>query len=110
MTPPRVRVCRRVAEAVAIGLFKPMILLPAAWLSELPPDMLEAVLAHELAHVRRLDLWVNLLQRLVETLLFYHPAMWWLSHRLRTERELCCDELAATVTNDRVRYAETLEQ
>ncbi|MFM9961238.1 MAG: M56 family metallopeptidase [Planctomycetaceae bacterium] len=109
MAQPRVRVCRRVAEAVAIGLFKPMILLPAAWLAELPPDMLEAVLAHELAHVRRLDLWVNLLQRLVETLLFYHPAVWWLSRRLRVERELCCDELAATVTNDRIRYAETLE-
>ena len=106
---PRVRVCRRVAEAVAIGLFKPMILLPAAWVMELPADMLEAVLAHELAHVRRLDLWVNLLQRLVETLLFYHPAVWWLSRRLRIERELCCDELAAEVTRDRVRYAETLE-
>ena len=106
---PSVRVCRRVAEAVAVGLFKPMILLPAAWVAELPLDMLEAVLAHELAHVRRLDLWVNLLQRIVETLLFYHPAVWWLSRRLRVERELCCDELAANVTRDRVRYAETLE-
>ncbi|MFM9962531.1 MAG: M56 family metallopeptidase [Planctomycetaceae bacterium] len=109
LTPPRVRVCHRVAEAVAVGLFKPMILLPAAWLTELPPDMLEAVLAHELAHIRRLDLWVNLLQRLVETMLFYHPAVWWLSRRLRIEREHCCDEFAVTVTNDRVRYAETLE-
>ena len=71
MKMPSVRVCRRVAEAVAVGLFKPMILLPAAWVAELPLDMLEAVLAHELAHVRRLDLWVNLLQRIVETLLFY---------------------------------------
>ncbi len=109
MQQPRVRICRRVAEAVAVGLFKPMILLPAAWVTELPPDMLEAVLAHELAHVRRLDLWVNLLQRIVETLLFYHPAVWWLSRRLRVERELCCDDLAATVTHDRLRYAETLE-
>ncbi len=109
MQQPRVRICRRVAEAVAVGLFKPMILLPAAWVTELPADMLEAVLAHELAHVRRLDLWVNLLQRIVETLLFYHPAVWWLSRRLRIERELCCDDLAVTATNNRLRYAETLE-
>lgn len=109
MAQPTVRLCRRVSEAVALGLFKPMILLPVSWATELPPDMLEAVLAHELAHVRRFDLWVNLLQRLVETLLFYHPAVWWLSRRLRIERELCCDDLAATVTNNRLRYAETLE-
>lgn len=110
MWQPSVRVCRRLTEAVALGLFKPMILLPAAWLTELPPDMLEAVLAHELAHIRRLDLWVNLFQRLVETVLFYHPAVWWLSRRLRMERELCCDECAANLMQDRVRYAEMLEQ
>lgn len=106
---PRLCVCRQVREAIATGLIRPLILVPAAWLAELSPDMLEAVLAHELAHLRRLDLWVNLFQRLMETLLFYHPAVWWSSRRLRMERELCCDELAVTVTQDRVRYAQTLE-
>jgi outer membrane protein assembly factor BamA len=75
----------------------------------MPPDMLEAVLAHELAHIRRHDLWINLFQRIVETLLFYHPAVWWLSRRLRIERELCCDELVVRVTQNPLRYAETLE-
>ena len=68
-----------------------MILLPTSWLTELPPDMLESIIAHELAHIRRGDLWVNLLQRVIEVLLFYHPAVWWLSQRIRVERELCCD-------------------
>jgi hypothetical protein len=71
--------------------------------------MLEAVLAHELAHIRRWDLWVNLGQRVVETLLFYHPAVWWLSRRLRGERELCCDELAVKATGERVVYVSALE-
>lgn len=109
MRVPLVRTSARVAEAVAIGLLRPMVLVPAAWVTELPPDMLEAVLAHELAHLRRFDLWVNLFQGIVETLLFYHPAVWWLSRRLRTERELCCDEIAVAVTQDNVRYAEMLE-
>lgn len=110
MTVPLVRTSVRVAEAVAVGLFRPMILLPVAWVTELPPDMLEAVIAHELAHLRRFDLWVNLFQGLVETLLFYHPAVWWLSRQVRRERELCCDELAVAVTQNSLRYAEMLEQ
>ncbi len=109
MRVPRVGLSPRVTEAVAMGLFRPLILLPVAWATSLPPDMIEAVLAHELAHIRRYDLWVNLMQRVVETLIFYHPAVWWLSGRLRQERELCCDELAVATTRDDVRYAETLE-
>ncbi|MDB5387834.1 MAG: hypothetical protein JWM11_3480 [Planctomycetaceae bacterium] len=109
ITMPYVRLSHRVTEAIVAGFFKPMILLPIAWVTELPADMLEAVIAHELAHIRRGDLWINLLQRLVETLLFYHPAIWWLSRRLRIERELCCDELVVSVTQNRLRYAETLE-
>ncbi len=109
MRSPRVGLSDRVVEAVAIGLLRPMVLLPVAWATSLPPDMLEAVLAHELAHIRRFDLWVNLLQGVVETLLFYHPAVWWMSRRLRRERELCCDELAVSVTRDNLRYAEMLE-
>jgi hypothetical protein len=86
-----------------------MVLLPVTMLTQLPPEMLEAIIAHELAHIRRLDLWVNLMQRVVETLLFYHPVVWWLSNRLRNEREFCCDELAAKATGNRRMYASALE-
>lgn len=109
MACPELEVSHRVQEAIALGFLRPMILLPAAWVTQMPPDMLEAVLAHELAHIRRHDLWINLFQRIVETLLFYHPAVWWLSRRLRIERELCCDELVVRVTQNPLRYAETLE-
>lgn len=110
LRPPRLRACRHIQEVIATGLLRPLILFPVSWLAELPPDMLEAVLAHELAHLRRWDLWVNALQRLVETFLFYHPAVWWLSRRLRVERELCCDELAVLLTRDRLRYVQALER
>lgn len=90
------------------GWWRPMILLPAAVAMHMPADLLEALLAHELAHVRRHDYLVNLLQRLVETLLFYHPVVWWLSHRIRVERELVADDLAATALGDRRRLAVAL--
>jgi len=91
-----------------IGWLKPVILLPASALSGLNPHQLEAILAHELAHIRRHDYLVNLLQTVVETLLFYHPAVWWLSRRIRTERENCCDDLAVSLCGDPVTYARAL--
>ena len=97
-------------QAMAMGYLRPIVILPATMVTRMPPEMLEAVIAHELAHIRRLDLWVILLQRMVETLLFYHPAVWWLSNRIRNEREFCCDELAVEATDERVTYASTLEQ
>ena len=106
---PLIRLSNQFTEAIAVGFFKPMILLPMSWLTELPPDMIEAIVAHEMAHIRRGDLWVNLAQRIVETLLFYHPAVWWLSNRIRVERELCCDAEVIKATQDPLRYAETLE-
>ncbi len=106
--PPAVRMAERISQAMAVGIFKPMVLLPAAWVSELPSDVLEAVIAHELAHLRRLDLPINLLQRVVETLLFFHPAVWWCSRRLRIEREMCCDELAQAALGNRLVYAKAL--
>ena len=69
---------------------------------------MEALLAHELAHVLRHDYLVNLLQSVVETLLFYHPVTWWVSRRIRAERENCCDDLALSVTRDRAAYARAL--
>ncbi|HEX3726398.1 MAG TPA: M56 family metallopeptidase [Pirellulales bacterium] len=105
---PAVHVVERISQAMAVGLFRPMVLLPASWISELPRDVLEAVIAHELAHLRRWDLTVNFMQRVVETLLFFHPAVWWCSRRLRLEREMCCDELAQEVIGNRVVYAKAL--
>ena len=91
-----------------IGWLKPVVLLPASALGALSPQQLEAILAHELAHIRRHDYLVNLLQTLVETLLFYHPAVWWLSRRIRVERENCCDDLAVSLCGDPVAYANAL--
>jgi beta-lactamase regulating signal transducer with metallopeptidase domain len=106
---PSVFSARAAREAVVTGLLRPIVLLPVAWLVEMTPEVLEAVIAHELAHIRRFDLWFNLFQRVVETLLFYHPAIWWLSRRVRLAREMCCDELAAAATGQRVVYATALE-
>ena len=88
---------------------RPVVLVPAALLTRLSPDLLEALLAHELAHVRRHDYLVNLLQGAVEALLFYHPVVWWLSHRARAERELVADDMAAASLGDRHRVARALD-
>jgi beta-lactamase regulating signal transducer with metallopeptidase domain len=96
-----------VSVPVMIGWMKPVVLLPAAALSGLSTGQVEALLAHELAHVRRHDYLVNLLQSVVETLLFYHPAVWWVSSRVRIDRELCCDDVALEVC-DRFVYATAL--
>lgn len=89
-------------------LLRPVIWLPASLLTRLTPDQVEAVLAHELAHVRRLDWLWNGLQCAVEALLFYHPAVWWLSRRIRQERENACDDLAVSVCGDPIVLAEAL--
>jgi beta-lactamase regulating signal transducer with metallopeptidase domain len=91
-----------------VGWLRPVILLPASALTGLSADQLEALLAHELAHIRRCDSLVNILQTVIETLGFYHPAVWWVSHRIRIERENCCDDLAVTICGDRLRYARAL--
>lgn len=106
---PRVFLSRAVGEALVVGFVRPVVLVPAAWVSDMPLAALEAIIAHELAHICRWDMWVILVQRLVETLLFYHPAVWWVSRQLRLEREMCCDELAVAATGRRIEYAETLE-
>lgn len=91
-----------------IGWLRPVVLLPVASLSGLSTDQIEMVLAHELAHIRRHDFIVNLLQSTVETLFFYQPAVWWISRRIRIEREHCCDDLAVAVSGDPIRYARAL--
>jgi len=93
---------------VVIGWLRPVILLPASVLTGLSREHLQTILAHELAHVRRCDYLVNLLQSIAETLLFYHPAVWWISGLIRTEREHCCDDLVLAAGEDRFTYAEAL--
>src|SRR5881628_3787911 len=106
--PVRVLGSAVVQVPAVIGWLRPMILLPASALTGLTPLQLDALLAHELAHVRRYDYVVNLLQSVVETLLFYHPAAWWVSQQVREEREHCCDDLAVAVCGDAHFYATAL--
>jgi hypothetical protein len=91
-----------------VGVLKPMILLPLTLTSGLSPEQIESVLAHELAHLRRRDHLVNLLQRVIESLLFFHPAVWWVSHRVREEREHCCDDLVVACGAMPLDYAKSL--
>lgn len=112
----RMRVSRvvRVAQSacavvpMVVGYARPLILLPGSVLSGLTPDQLESLLAHELAHISRNDWLVNAIQVVIETFLFYHPAVWWLSNGIRRERELCCDDMALAVIGNRVTYGRML--
>jgi beta-lactamase regulating signal transducer with metallopeptidase domain len=90
------------------GWLRPVILLPVSAFTNLAPPQIEAILAHELAHVRRHDYAVNVAQTVVETLLFYHPGVWWVSARVREEREHCCDDVAVAVSGDAREYAAAL--
>jgi beta-lactamase regulating signal transducer with metallopeptidase domain len=91
-----------------IGWFSPVILLPTSALTGLSPSQIEAIIVHELAHIKRLDPFVNLFQIALETILFYHPAVWWVSRRVRAERENCCDDMAVTLCGDPLDYAKAL--
>jgi len=106
--PVRVLISTVADSPSVVGWIKPVVLLPAASVLGLTPQQLEAVLAHELAHILRYDYLVNMLQTVVETLLFYHPAVWWASARIRQERELCCDDLAVASCGDALCYARAL--
>lgn len=99
-----------IAVPATVGWLRPIVLLPATAITGLSEEQLIAVLAHELAHVRRYDYVVNLAQGVVETLLFYHPAVWLLSKRIRTERENCCDDAAVEITGEPVEYVRALTQ
>jgi beta-lactamase regulating signal transducer with metallopeptidase domain len=107
--PPCVIVHPRACEPFLCGVLEPVILLPQAWLAACEGDLLDAILAHELAHARRRDHVVNLAQRLVEVVLFFSPAVHWLSRSLRRQREFCADALAIRLTGDPVALAGALE-
>src|SRR3989441_890463 len=100
--------CQRLDAPAVLGWFRPVVLLPVRALSGLTEEQIEAVIAHELAHIRRLDCLVNLFQIAAETLLFYHPAVWWVSQQIRTERENCCDDETILICGDAVNYARAL--
>ena len=100
----------RVSAPTVVGWLRPVVLMPVGALSGLPPAQLEALLAHELAHIRRHDYLVNILQSVAEALLFYHPAVWWVSRQIRAEREFCCDDVAVAISGDAVIYARALAE
>ncbi|RYU94971.1 M56 family metallopeptidase [Emticicia agri] len=95
---------------MTIGWIKPIILLPAGIMSGLSITQLEAVLAHELAHIKRYDYLVNIFQSCIEILFFYHPATWFISAQVRDERENCCDDFAVNICGDRLVLAKALTQ
>ncbi len=100
--------CKWLQAPAVIGWFRPVVFLPATALTGLSEDQLQAVIAHELAHIQRLDAFVNVFQVCIETLLFYHPAVWWLNKRIRAEREHCCDDIAVSLCGSAVEYARAL--
>jgi beta-lactamase regulating signal transducer with metallopeptidase domain len=114
----RLRISRPVRLAVSalaqvpavVGWARPIVLVPASVFTGLTAEQIEALLAHELAHVRRHDYLVNLAQTAAETLLFYHPAVWWVSRKIRNERENCCDDLAVEVSGNTVAYVQALTE
>lgn len=106
--PVRLAQSALVEVPTVIGALKPLILLPATAMTGLTAEQLDAILAHEIAHIRRHDYFINLIQTVIETLLFYHPGVWWLSGRIRQERENCCDDIASDLCENPIRYAEAL--
>jgi beta-lactamase regulating signal transducer with metallopeptidase domain len=104
------RVSAMVQSPVVIGAWRPLVLVPVGMLTGLPAAQVEALLMHELAHIRRHDYLVNLLQSVAEALLFYHPAVWWVSSQIRKERECCCDDAAVAVSGDVMEYVNALAE
>ncbi len=95
---------------ITMGFFKPIILFPLGMISQMPPEQIEAIILHELAHIKRADYLINYFQSIVEIMLFFHPAVWWISQDLRESREHCCDDLALAQGFDRWQYAQALLQ
>ena len=100
--------CKWLQAPAVIGWFRPIVMLPVMALTGLGEEQLQSVIAHELAHIQRLDPFVNVFQIAVETLFFYHPAVWWLNKRIRAEREHCCDDVAVSLCGNPVEYARAL--
>jgi beta-lactamase regulating signal transducer with metallopeptidase domain len=108
--PMRLAVSARAQVPAVVGWLRPVVLMPASVFTGLTPEQVEALLAHELAHVRRHDYLVNLMQTAAETLFFYHPGVWWVSRTIREERENCCDDLAVETCGNRMVYVRALAE
>jgi beta-lactamase regulating signal transducer with metallopeptidase domain len=106
--PVRFLQSRRISVPMVIGWFKPVVLIPVSAVTGLAPQQLDALILHELAHIVRLDAFANVVQIAVETVLFYHPGVWWISSRIRAEREHCCDDIAVSACGDVSTYVEAL--
>ena len=94
-----------VKAPMVVGYFKPVILMPVGAVNGLTSEQVEAILAHELAHIFRNDYLLNILQSLVEVLFYFNPAVWWISANIRTERENCCDDIAVELCGNSLTYA-----
>jgi uncharacterized protein (TIGR03435 family) len=106
--PVRLLISALVQVPTVVGWLRPVVLMPVGALAGLPAEHIEALLAHELAHIRRHDYLINILQGLAEAMLFYHPAIWWISNHLRNEREHCCDDIAVSLNGNALTYARAL--
>ncbi len=106
--PVRFLLSRRIDVPMVVGWLKPVVLIPVSAVTGLAPAQLDALILHELAHIRRLDTITNLLLVAVETVLFYHPAVWWVGRQVRTEREHCCDDFAVSACGDAAVYVEAM--
>jgi TonB family protein len=106
--PIRFLLSRRIDVPMVIGWLRPVILIPVSAMAGLTPQQLDALILHELAHIRRFDTVTNILLVAVETILFYHPAVWWVSRHVRIEREHCCDDLAVSACGNAAMYVEAL--
>ncbi|GGW99328.1 TonB family protein [Undibacterium macrobrachii] len=108
--PVLVRIVEELDSPITIGWIRPMILIPASLITGMTPSYLEALIAHELAHISRFDYLVNFIQNLIEMVLFFHPAVWWISKRIRIERENIADDLAASMLGEPRRLALALQE
>lgn len=108
--PVLVRIVNDLESPITIGWIRPMILIPASLITGMTPSYLEALIAHELAHISRFDYVVNFIQNLIEMVLFFHPAVWWISKKIRTERENIADDLAASMLGEPRRLALALQE
>ncbi|MBV7538001.1 M56 family metallopeptidase [Duganella sp. sic0402] len=106
----RLRLLDTLASPITAGWWRPVVMVPTSLATGMPPELLQALLAHELAHIQRHDYLINLLQNVIETLLFYHPAVWWISNRIRVERELIADAVAASQLGEPRRLALALSE
>lgn len=104
----QVRLHPAISGPFVVGAFRAVVYLPLSAVTALSPAQLDAVLSHELEHIRRADYLWNLVQNLIETLFFYHPAVWWIGAKLREQRELCCDDAAIHTCEDPITYATAL--